>query len=72
MKQLRERIIRLLKTGEIKISDENEKLEYLIKTKKWNLHFIRHPAITSDSDFLPEYPLRKKVRWSMNSRQGST
>ena len=71
MKQLRERIIHLLKTGEIKISDENEKLEYLIKTKKWNPYCIRHSAITSDSDFLPEYALNKKVRWSKNSRQGS-
>jgi integrase/recombinase XerD len=59
MKQLRERIIRLLNMDEIKISDENGKLEYLIKTKKWNLYFIRHSAITSDSDFLPEYPLGK-------------
>ena len=32
---------------------------------------IRHSAITSDSDYLPEYALKKKVRWSMNSRQGS-
>ena len=62
MKQLRERIIRLLKTGEINISDENEKLEYLIKTKKWNPYSIRHSAITSDSDFLPEYALNKKSK----------
>ena len=32
---------------------------------------IRHSAITADSDYLPEYALKKKVRWSMNSRQGS-
>ena len=50
MKQLREIIIHLLKTGEIKISDENEKLEYLIITKKWKPYCIRHSAITSDSD----------------------
>jgi hypothetical protein len=30
----------------------------------------RHSSITSDSDYLPEYALKKKVRWSMNSRQG--
>ena len=71
MKQLRDRIIRLLKTGEISISDDKEKLEYLIKTKKWNPYRVRHSAITWDSDFLPEYVLKKKVRWSMNSRQGS-
>ena len=71
MKQLRERIIRLLENGEINNQDEREKLEYLFKTKKWNPYCIRHSAITSDSDFLPEYALKKKVRWSMNSKQGT-
>jgi integrase/recombinase XerD len=71
MKQLRERIIRLLKNGEINDKDEREKIEYLLKTKKWNPYCIRHSAITADSDYLPEYALKKKVRWSMNSRQGS-
>jgi hypothetical protein len=71
MKQLRDRIIRLLENGEITNIEEREKLEYLLKTKKWNPYCIRHSAITSDSDYLPEYALKKKVRWSMNSRQGS-
>jgi integrase/recombinase XerD len=71
MKQLRERIIRLLANGEINNKDEREKIEYLLKTKKWNPYCIRHSAITADSDYLPEYALKKKVRWSMNSRQGS-
>ncbi len=71
MKQLRERIIRLLENGEINNPEEREKLEYLLKTKKWNPYCIRHSAITSDSDYLPEYALKKKVRWSMNSRQGT-
>lgn len=71
MKQLRTRIIRLLEKGEINNRDEREKLQYLLKTKKWNPYCIRHSAITSDSDFLPEYALKKKVRWSMNSKQGT-
>ena len=71
MKQLRERIIRLLKKGETNNKDEREKLEYLLKTRKWNPYCIRYSAITSDSDYLPEYALKKKVRWSMNSRQGT-
>jgi integrase len=71
MKQLRERIIRLLENGEINNREEREKLEFLLKTKKWNPYCIRHSAITSDSDYLPEYALKKKVRWSMNSRQGT-
>ena len=32
---------------------------------------IRHSSISYDSDYLPEYALKKKVRWSMNSKQGS-
>jgi integrase/recombinase XerD len=71
MKQLKSRIIRLLESGSI--TDENERLtlEHLINTKRWNPYCIRHSAITSDSDFLPEYALKKKVRWSMNSKQGA-
>jgi len=71
MKQLQKRITRLLKEGSIKDAKEIEKLEFLLRTKKWNPYCIRHSAITSDSDYLPEYALKKKVRWSMNSRQGS-
>jgi integrase/recombinase XerD len=71
MKQLRKRVIRLLGNGTITDENERQKLEVLIKTKKWNPYCIRHSAITSDSDFLPEYALKKKVRWSMNSKQGA-
>ena len=71
MKQLRNRIIRLLETGSITDQKEKERLEFLLKTKRWNPYCIRHSAITSDSDFLPEYALKKKVRWSMNSKQGT-
>jgi integrase len=71
MKQLRKRIISLLENGEISNHDEREKIAHLLKTKKWNPYCIRHSAITADSDYLPEYALKKKVRWSMNSKQGS-
>jgi len=71
MKQLQKRIKRLLENGEIKNNEEKEKLLHLLKTKKWNPYCIRHSAITADSDYLPEYALKKKVRWSMNSKQGS-
>jgi hypothetical protein len=71
MKQLQSRIKRLIQTNEIENNEEKEKLEYLLKTKKWNPYCIRHSAITADSDYLPEYALKKKVRWSMNSKQGS-
>ena len=70
MKELRKRIVRLLENGELN-EEEKKKLEYLLKTKKWNPYCIRHSAITDDSDFLPEYALKKKVRWSMNSKQGA-
>jgi len=71
MKQLKKRITRLLQEGSITNKEEKEKLENLIKTKKWNPYCIRHSAITADSDYLPEYALKKKVGWSMNSKQGS-
>jgi integrase/recombinase XerD len=74
MKQLRKRIIRLIECDNSSLSvdkAENEKLQYLVKTKKWNPYCIRHSSITSDSDYLPEYALKKKVRWSMNSKQGA-
>ena len=71
MKYLRSRIISLIKEGSITNKEEKEKLEYLLRTKKWNPHCIRHSSITSDSDYLPEYALKKKVRWSMNSKQGA-
>lgn len=68
---LKKRIIRLLASEEITDKKEREKLRYILATKKWNPYCIRHSSITSDSDYLPEYALKKKVRWSMNSRQGS-
>jgi len=71
MKQLRQRVIRLIENGSITSTEERQNLEHLIKTKKWNPYCIRHSAITADSDYLPEYALKKKVRWSMNSKQGS-
>lgn len=70
MKYLRSRIISLIKEDSI-ANEERENLEYLLRTKKWNPYCIRHSSITADSDFLPEYALKKKVRWSMNSKQGT-
>ncbi|MGA9149796.1 MAG: hypothetical protein WBZ36_04385 [Candidatus Nitrosopolaris sp.] len=69
-KQLRLRIQRLVGNGSIADEQRRQKLEYLLKTKKWNPYCIRHSAITDDSDHLPDFALKKKVRWSMNSRQG--
>lgn len=71
MKQLKIRIVKMLGEGLIKDPEEKEKLEYLIKSKKWNPYCLRHSSISSDSDFLPEYALKKKVRWSMNSKQSA-
>ena len=70
MKQLRKRIVRLLETDSVE-QEEKELLDYLIKSKRWNPYCLRHSSITADSDYLPEYALKKKVRWSMNSKQGS-
>jgi integrase/recombinase XerD len=69
LKLLRRRILRLLDKGEIQDAVERKRLEYLLRTKKWNPYCLRHSAITHDSDYLPGYALNKKVRWSMNSKQ---
>ncbi|MDR4491932.1 MAG: hypothetical protein R2685_13700 [Candidatus Nitrosocosmicus sp.] len=71
MEQLKKRIIRLMENGQIVDKEERERLNYLIKVKKWNPYCLRHSSITADADYLPEYALKKKVRWSMNSKQGS-
>jgi hypothetical protein len=71
MQQLRKRILIIIDSGLIKDNKEIEKLNHLIVTKRWNPYCIRHSAITNDSDHLPEYALKKKVRWSMNSKQGA-
>jgi hypothetical protein len=71
MKQLRKRIARLIECNKISGLEEQEKLRNLLSSKKWNPYCIRHSAITADSDYLPEYALKKKVRWSMNSKQGT-
>jgi integrase/recombinase XerD len=71
LKQLKKRIIGLIQSGSITDTQENANLERLIKTKKWNPYCIRHSAITADSDYLPEFALRKKARWVMNSKQPS-
>src|SRR4029078_1650077 len=70
MKQLKARIKRLIESGSIE-HGEREKLEFLLKCKKFNPYCLRHSSISNDSDYLPEYALKKKCRWSMNSRQGN-
>jgi integrase/recombinase XerD len=40
MKQLRYRIIRILESGYIIDNEERQKLEFLLKTKKWNPYCI--------------------------------
>lgn len=69
MNQLRSRIIRLIETNSIIDNDEKEILQPLVTTRKFNPYCLRHSSISHDSDYLPEFALRKKVRWSMNSKQ---
>lgn len=71
MKQLQKKIKRLLQSGQIIEKEECEKLASILVTKKWNPYCLRHSSISHDSDYLPEYALKKKVRWSMNSKQSS-
>jgi hypothetical protein len=71
MNQLRLRIRRLIETGSITDDSEREKLKILLNTKRFNPYCLRHSSISYDSDYLPDYALKKKVRWSMNSTQPS-
>jgi hypothetical protein len=71
MNQLKRRITAMLREGAIRNEDEQKELESLLRNKKWNPYCLRHSSIPNDSDYLPEYALKKKVRWSMNSKQGS-
>jgi integrase/recombinase XerD len=71
MKNLKNRITRLIETDAIKNMEEKEKLELILRTKKFNPYCLRHSSITNDSDYLPDYSLKKKCRWSMNSRQAN-
>jgi integrase/recombinase XerD len=83
LKQLRLRIKRFIiskkENGSFAFAntDEQQKqrhklelLQNLLREKKWNPYCFRHSAITDDSDHLPEYALKKKVRWVMDSQQG--
>jgi integrase/recombinase XerD len=78
LNQLRDRIKRLVESsgagagagGSID-EQKKQKLEYLLRVKKWNPYCFRHSAITDDSDHLPEYALTKKVHWVMGSKQAS-
>ncbi|MFY9796707.1 MAG: hypothetical protein WAJ93_13550 [Candidatus Nitrosopolaris sp.] len=70
LEQLRQRIKRLVESGAIE-DERKQKLEYLLRVKKWNPYCFRHSAITDDSDHLPEYAVKKKARWVMGSKQAS-
>jgi hypothetical protein len=49
----------MTENGAIDDEAEKEKLEYLLRTKKWNPYCLRHSAITNDSDYLPEFYTKK-------------
>ncbi|MGA9152012.1 MAG: hypothetical protein WBZ36_15650, partial [Candidatus Nitrosopolaris sp.] len=70
LNRLQKYIKRLVENGSIIDDQKKQKLEYLLRVKKWNPYCFRHSAITDDSDHLPEYAVKKKARWVMNSQQG--
>jgi integrase/recombinase XerD len=57
MINLKKRIRRLIETGTIGNAEEKEKLEIILKTKKFNPYCLRHSSITYDSDYLPDFAL---------------
>jgi integrase/recombinase XerD len=68
--RLRRYVKRLVESGSVTDVQQRQKLEHLLRTKRWNPYCFRHSAITDDSDHLPEYAVKKKVRWTMDSKQG--
>jgi len=70
LERLRLYIKRLVEIGSITDIQQKQKLEHLLRVKKWNPYCFRHSAITADSDHLPEYAVKKKTRWTMDSKQG--
>jgi hypothetical protein len=44
---------------------------FIVTNKRFNPYSIRHSAITANSDYFPEYALKKMVKCSMNSKQGT-
>ena len=60
MKQLKQRVLRLLENGKIIDTEENEKLKFLIMTKRWNPYCIRHSAITADFRLFARIRTEKK------------
>ena len=61
MKQLRQRVIRLIENGSITSNEERQKLSHLIKTKKWNPYCIRHSAISLRLGFLTRVCLEENA-----------
>ncbi|AFU59723.1 hypothetical protein with integrase-like domain [Candidatus Nitrososphaera gargensis Ga9.2] len=68
---LKKRIKKLVETGAIKDEKEREKLEFLLRTKKWNPYCFRTSAIREDATYLSHFALTQKVRWVPNTRQAS-
>lgn len=69
MKQVKSRITRIIESWEMTDETEKEKLRVLLDTMRFSPYYLRHSSILHDSDCLQDYAFRKKVRWSMNSKQ---
>jgi integrase/recombinase XerD len=70
MKRLRCRIKRIVESGNLQANnEERQKLEFLLRTKKWNPYCIRHSAIDADAAYLQDSAVIKKVRWVPGSKQ---
>jgi integrase/recombinase XerD len=68
LETLRERIKRLVETESV-TGEEKQKLEYLLRAKKWSPYCFRHSAIWIDLNRLPPGAVEKKVRWVPGSTQ---
>jgi integrase/recombinase XerD len=66
---IKKRIAGRIERDEIKDPAEKERLKYLVATKAWNPYCFRHSSIDYDMGELPEFAVRKKVGWTLTSRQ---
>lgn len=66
----RNRCRRKLAKGEIEPQDR-ERIKFLLETKRWNPYCFRHSSVDIDLAELPEFAARKKIGWSLTSKQPS-
>ncbi len=72
MKNLKNRIAKFVESDAINSKRRKGKIGNYSQNKEIQILIVYvYSSITNDSDYLPDFALKKKCRWSMNSRQGN-